>query len=303
LNDNQYPLKLLELHNYLRNVTMFAVLKLNCLDKRGIVADVTEFIYKSGGNILDSQQHREELGSQFFMHIKFDIDELNCTRKELSHKMTTLSENYDMTWSISYSDKKKKMAIMVSKYDHCLYDLLLRHKYGELNTDIALIASNHPDLENVAEHFGVPYFHIPRDKANREDADTQALELFQRHQIDFIAMARYMQILTPKLLEAYHHRIINVHHGFLPAFKGAKPYHQAYEKGVKIIGASSHYATEELDMGPLIEQETARVDHSYCVEGLIRLGRNIESKVLADAVKAHIEDRIIVFNNRTIVFS
>ncbi|MCM8533561.1 MAG: formyltetrahydrofolate deformylase [Lentisphaeraceae bacterium] len=282
---------------------MFAVLTLNCSDKRGIVADVTQFLYKVGGNVLDSQQHREELGNQFFMYVKFDIKDLTCTRKKLQEDMDSIASKYDMQWKLSFSDNAKKMAIMVSKYDHCLYDILLRHKYGELNTEIALIVSNHLDLENVAEHFGVPYVYIPRSKANREEADQKALELFQSHQVDFVVMARYMQILTPTILNEYHHRIINVHHGFLPAFKGAKPYHQAYEKGVKLIGASSHYATEELDMGPLIEQETARVDHSYCVEDLVRLGRSIESKVLADAVKAHAEDRIIVFNNRTIVFS
>ncbi|MCM8536586.1 MAG: formyltetrahydrofolate deformylase [Lentisphaeraceae bacterium] len=282
---------------------MFAVLTLNCSDKRGIVADVTQFLYKVGGNVLDSQQHREELGNQFFMYVKFDIKDLTCTRKELQEDMSSIATKYDMQWKLSFSDNAKKMAIMVSKYDHCLYDILLRHKYGELNTEIALIISNHLDLENVAEHFGVPYFYIPRSRANKEEADQKALELFQSHQVDFVVMARYMQILTPTILNEYHHRIINVHHGFLPAFKGAKPYHQAYEKGVKLIGASSHYATEELDMGPLIEQETARVDHSYCVEDLVRLGRSIESKVLADAVKAHSEDRIIVFNNRTIVFS
>lgn len=282
---------------------MFAVLTLNCSDKRGIVADVTQFLYKVGGNVLDSQQHREELCNQFFMYVKFDIKDLTCTRKELQESMDSIASKYDMQWKLSFSDNAKKMAIMVSKYDHCLYDILLRHKYGELNTEIALIVSNHLDLENVAEHFGVPYVYIPRSKTNREEADQKALELFQSHQVDFVVMARYMQILTPTILDEYHHRIINVHHGFLPAFKGAKPYHQAYEKGVKLIGASSHYATEELDMGPLIEQETARVDHSYCVEDLVRLGRSIESKVLADAVKAHTEDRIIVFNNRTIVFS
>ena len=282
---------------------MFAVLTLNCLDKRGIVADVTTFINEVEGNILDSQQHREELGNQFFMYTKFDISSINCTRKELSEQMDIIAQKYSMNWSLNFSDKQKRMAIMVSKYDHCLYDLLLRHKYGELNTEIALIVSNHLDLENVAEHFGVPYFYIPRNKENREEADKKAIELFQSHQVDFIAMARYMQILTPTLLDCYPDKVINVHHGFLPAFKGAKPYHQAYEKGVKLIGASSHYATAELDMGPLIEQETARVDHSYCVEDLIRLGRSIESRVLAEAVKAHTEDRIIVFNNRTIVFS
>jgi formyltetrahydrofolate deformylase len=194
------------------------------------------------------------------------------------------------------------MAIMVSKYDHCLYDLLLRHKYGELDFVIPLIISNHPDLAGVAAHFDVPYFHIPRSKENRDEADRQALSLCSEHRVDFIALARYMQILTPIVIDAYPNRIINVHHGFLPAFKGAKPYHQAYERGVKIVGATSHYATEDLDMGPIIAQETERVHHGYGPDDMIRIGRSLETRVLAAAVKAHAEDRIIVFKGRTIVF-
>ena len=282
---------------------MFAILKFNCLDQPGIVAEVTQLIFSTGGNILDAQQHREDLGNQFFMYVKFDISGLSCTRRELSEQVEILTSKYKCKWTLSFSDCRKRMAIMVSKYDHCLYDLMLRHRYGELDVDIPLIISNHLDLEEVANHFKIPYIYIPRNKDNREGADRQALEICKSHNIDFIAMARYMQILTPVLLDAFPNRVINVHHGFLPAFKGAKPYHQAYEKGVKLIGASSHYATAELDMGPLIEQETERVSHSYSVEDLIRLGRSIESKVLATAVKAHIEDRIIVFGNRTIVFN
>ena len=281
---------------------MFAVLTLNCVDKSGIVADVTRLIFEVGGNIMDAQQHREELDSQFFMFIKFDINNLNCTRHELNDEFQKLATKYEMAWSLNFSDKKKRLAIMVSKYDHCLYDLLLRHQYDELESEIALIISNHLDLEHVAEHFNIPYFYIKRDKSNRDEADKKALEIMKSHKTDFVAMARYMQILTPTILDAFPNKVINVHHGFLPAFKGAKPYHQAYEKGVKLIGASSHYATIELDMGPLIEQETAHVNHTFCVDDLIRLGRNIESKVLAEAVKAHSEDRIIVYKNRTIVF-
>ncbi len=282
---------------------MFAVLNIHCLDKSGIVADVTRLIFEVGGNILDAQQHREELDTQFFMFVKFDIKNLSCSETELKNRFQKLANLYAMTWSLNFSNQRKRLAIMVSKYDHCLYDLLLKHKYGELAADINLILSNHPDLQHVAEHFNIPFFCIERDKNNREKADLEALNLLRENNTDFIAMARYMQILTPVLLDAFPNKIINVHHGFLPAFKGAKPYHQAYEKGVKLIGASSHYATEELDMGPLIEQETARVDHSHCVDDLIRLGRSIESKVLTEAVKAHSEDRIIVFKNRTIVFS
>ncbi len=281
---------------------MHAVLKINCRDRPGIVSSVTQLIFEAGGNILDAQQHREKLDGQFFIYVKFDVTSLNVSQTVFDERLSALAENNGYIWSLIYSDRRKRMAIMVSKYDHCLYDLLLKHMYGELATDIPLIISNHPDLENVADHFGIAYHHIPRGADNREAADKQALALCSENSVDFIAMARYMQILTPILLDAYPNRIINVHHGFLPAFKGARPYHQAYEKGVKIVGATSHYASEDLDMGPIIAQETERVNHGYGPSDMIRIGRSIESKVLAEAVKAHAEDRIIVFKGRTIVF-
>jgi formyltetrahydrofolate deformylase len=191
---------------------------------------------------------------------------------------------------------------MVSKYDHCLYDLLLRQRYGEIEAEIPLIVSNHPDLQSVVETFGLEFRHIPVAKGRKTDAESTALALFRERGIDLVVLARYMQILTPLMLEAFPMRIINVHHGFLPAFKGAKPHHQAYEKGVKLIGATSHYATEDLDMGPIIEQETIRVDHTRSVGDMIAMGRDIEKVVLAKAVKAHASDRIMVYRNRTIVF-
>ena len=277
-------------------------LTLNCADAPGIVAAVTSYIHQSCGNILDSRQHYEELGNQFFMYVRFSADGCTESLEGFKKSFSTIAGEYDMTWQVNSSARKKRMAIMVSKYDHCLYDLLLRQRYGEFDVEVPLIMSNHKDLENVAEHFGIPFFHIPRNKENRVRADMECVKLFKEHDIDFAVMARYMQILTPVLLDEFKNRIINVHHGFLPAFKGAKPYHQAYAKGVKLIGASSHYATEELDMGPLIEQETERVGHSHTVEDLIAVGRDIETKVLATAVKAHIEDRISVYQNRTIVF-
>jgi formyltetrahydrofolate deformylase len=191
---------------------------------------------------------------------------------------------------------------MVSKYDHCLYDLFLRHQYGEINADIALVISNHPDLEQVAANFKVPFFLVPVNKEKKQQAEEKQLELFRQHYIDFIAMARYMQILSPMVIDAYENRIINVHHSFLPAFKGAKPYHQAYERGVKLIGATSHYATEDLDQGPIITQESVRVKHTHSVQDLISMGRDVEKKVLAEAVRLHAEDRIMVYRHRTIIF-
>lgn len=280
---------------------MHAILKIHCPDRPGIVSSFTRLIFEAGGNILDAQQHREHLDDRFFMYVKFDVGKMNVSRERFAERLNALAEG-DFVWSLTYSDRRKRMAIMVSKYDHCLYDLLLRHKYGELDVDIPLIISNHPDLKHVGDHFGVTYHHIPRDKDNRTVADDKALSLFRENEIDFIVLARYMQILTPVLLDAYPDQIINVHHGFLPAFKGARPYHQAYARGVKIVGATSHYATEDLDMGPIIAQETERVHHGYGPDDMIRIGRSIESRVLAAAVKGHAEDRIIVFRGRTIVF-
>ena len=277
-------------------------MKINCPDRQGIVAEVCMTIANCNGNIIDAQQHREDLDQQFFMFVRFEINELSCSRTELEIRIQKKSEDIGFRWTLSYSDVPKRMAIMVSKYDHCLYDLLLKHKYGEIQADIPLIMSNHADLETVAKHFNVPFFHIPRTRANRVEADQKALDLFKEHGITFAVMARYMQILTPIILDAYPNKIINVHHGFLPAFKGAKPYHQAYAKGVKLIGATSHYANEELDMGPIIEQETERVSHSYSALDMVRIGRDIENRVLITAVKAHTEDRIIVYKDRTIIF-
>jgi formyltetrahydrofolate deformylase len=281
---------------------MKAVLKIHCNDRPGIVSNVSHAVFEAGGNILDAQQHREDLDDQFFMYVKFEFEQTQEGPDALRSRLADLAPDYDLVWSLNDADRPQRMAVMVSKYDHCLYDLLLRHRYGELPVDIPLIVSNHPDLEQVAEHFAVPYHCIPRSRENREEADREALDLFERGEIDFVAMARYMQILTPVLLEAFPDRIINVHHGFLPAFKGARPYHQAYERGVKIVGATSHYANEELDMGPIIAQETERVHHGYSPEDMIHIGRSIESRVLAAAVKAHAEHRIIVFKGRTIVF-
>ena len=279
-----------------------AVLSLYCKDVKGIVYHVSQFIYERGGNILDSQQHSEELDDLFFMRVYFDCSEIRAAREDLRADIQTLAERFGMTTRLTFSDEKKRVAIMVSRINHCLYDLILRHEYGELDCELSCVVSNHPDMEPVAKRFDIPYFHIPVTKDTKAEAESEAVALFQEQQIDLVVMARYMQILTPILLDAFPNRIINIHHGFLPAFKGAKPYHQAYEKGVKIIGATSHYATEDLDMGPIIDQGTIRVDHSHSAGDLLTVGRDIEKQVLARAVKAHLEDRIMVYGNRTIVF-
>ena len=279
-----------------------AILRLHCPDQRGLVARVTGFVFEQGGNILSSHQHIEEMGNRLFMRVHFDLADMTSTRTEMEAAFADLAVELDMTFAFSYSDRRKRMAIMVSKYDHCLYDLFLRHQYGDLDADIALVVSNHPDLSEVTERFGVPFHHVPVSKETKQEAESETLRLFEQHDVDFVVLARYMQILSSTLLDAFPNRIINIHHGFLPAFKGAKPYHQAYEKGVKIIGATAHYANEELDMGPIISQDTVHVDHSHSAQDMLRMGRDVEQQVLARAVVAHLEDRIMTFNNRTIIF-
>lgn len=279
-----------------------AILRLHCCDVKGIVFNVSRFIYERNGNIINAEQHAESINNRFFMRVYFDCSELNCTRQAFAQELAQLAEQFDMETELTFSDQRKRMAIMVSKYDHCLYDLLLRHRYGEINADIALIVSNHRDLESVATAFNIPFFYEPVTKETKAAAEAKILTLFDAHHVDFVVLARYMQILTDRFTSCYENRIINVHHGFLPAFKGAKPYHQAYAHGVKIIGATSHYATADLDMGPIIEQETIRVDHTHNVEALVAMGRDLERNVLATAVKAHAADRIMVYDRRTLVF-
>ncbi len=279
-----------------------AVLKLHCQDMKGIVYHVSRYLFECGANIVNAEQHAEAIDNRFFMRVYFDCASLNRTREEFQAGLAQVATEFDMETHLSFSDRRKRMAVMVSKYDHCLYDLLLRHRYGEINAEFALIVSNHRTLEPVAETFGVPFFYVPVTPETKEAAESTVLDLFQAHHVDFVALARYMQILSETFTSRYQNGIINVHHGLLPAFKGARPYHQAYEHGVKMIGATSHYATADLDMGPIIEQQTVRVDHTHSVETLVAMGRDIERNVLSAAVKAHADDRIMVYRRRTIVF-
>ncbi len=279
-----------------------AILRLHCPDVPGIVYNVARFIFERGGNIIHAQQHKEEIDNRFFMRVHFDCSSMNVTKAQFHKELSELAGQFKMETSISFGDERKKMAIMVSKYDHCLYDLFLKHKYGEINADISLVVSNHPDLEQVAENFSIPFFYIPVKPETKPQAEQQTLELFKHHYIDFVVLARYMQILSSDFVNEYRNNIINVHHSFLPAFVGAKPYHQAYERGVKLIGATSHYVTEDLDEGPIIYQECIHVNHTHSVEDLIAMGRDIEKKVLSEAVKAHADDRIMVYRRRTIIF-
>jgi formyltetrahydrofolate deformylase len=279
-----------------------AVLQLHCPDAKGIVYHVSKFIFEHDGNIIEAEQHTEQLGNRFFMRVVFSWDESRLSPEEWQSRLGGMAQALHMETSLTFPDVRKRLAVLVSKYDHCLYDLLWRVRNGEISADITFVASNHPTLQAAVEPLGIPYYYIPVRPETREAAEDALLGYCREHHVDAIVLARYMQVLSPKVVAAYRHKIINVHHGFLPAFQGAKPYHQAYERGVKLIGATSHYVTEELDQGPIIAQETVPVRHTHSVEDLIAMGRDIEKRVLAAAVKAHVEDRIMVYLRRTIVF-
>ncbi|MCK6549562.1 formyltetrahydrofolate deformylase [Myxococcota bacterium] len=279
-----------------------ATLLVSCPDRRGIVAGLAQLLYGHGANILDSDQHSDPEAGQFFQRIRFDVAELHTDRVTLERAIAEVGARFSMTWRLSYSTATKRVAIFVSKYDHCLYDLLLRHKAGELRAEIALVVSNHPDLEHVARQFGVPFHVFGATPETKLQAEAAWLELLARERIDLVVLARYMQILSAAAIAQFPARIINIHHSFLPAFIGGRPYHQAYERGVKLIGATAHYATSDLDEGPIIEQDVIRTSHRDTVEELVRKGRDLERAVLARAVRWHLDDRVLVYGNKTVVF-
>ena len=275
----------------------------SCPDGPGIVAAVSRFLYEHGANIVQSDQYTmDPSGGMFFMRIEFDLPNLSATQSQLEQDFAAVAEQFRMEWTISAVSRKKKLAIFVSKEDHCLVELLWQWQAGDLDADISLVVSNHPDMKEYVESFGIPYHHIPVTADTKPEAERRQLEVIGED-IDVIILARYMQIISPKFIEHYRNRIINIHHSFLPAFVGGKPYAQAYNRGVKIIGATAHYVTEELDGGPIIEQDVQRVSHGDDVNELKRIGRTIERVVLARAVKWHAEDRILVHENKTVVFN
>jgi formyltetrahydrofolate deformylase len=279
-------------------------LLINCNDRKGIIASVTNFIQHQKGNIVYIDQHVDRVDQMFFMRLEGEFSKDQFSMDQFKQSFSEeIAEVFEMNWQLYDSDKKPKMALFVSKYEHCLYDILSRYSSGELEVEIPLIISNHKDLESIAQSFKIPYFHVEVRKESKEEAENRQMKLLQEHQIDFIVLARYMQILSSKLVEHYPNKIINIHHSFLPAFPGAKPYHSAYKRGVKIIGATSHYVTDELDEGPIIEQDITHVSHTHSIKDFILKGRDLEKIVLSNAIKLHTKHKVMVFNNKTVVFN
>lgn len=279
-----------------------ATLLVSCPDRRGIVAALAQVLYGHGANILDSDQHTDSVAGLFFQRLRFDLAELMTDRVALERSIAELAERFQMQYRLLYQARRKRIAVFVSKYDHCLYDLLLRQRAGELNGDVVAVISNHPDLAAVAEQFAVPFHVFEKNTQNKLARESEERELLAELQADLIVLARYMQIMSAEFCEAFPQRVINIHHSFLPAFVGGKPYHQAYVRGVKLIGATAHYATAVLDEGPIIEQDVVRASHRDAVDDLVRKGRDLEKVVLARAVRSHLDDRVLVYGNKTVVF-
>ena len=278
-----------------------AILLLTCPDQKGIVASVSNFIFSHSGNIVHAAQHTTETSKIFFMRIEWELNGFDIPRERIGEAFDTLARRFGMKWDLHFTDKVARMAIFVSRHLHCFYDLILRHRMGEFRAEIPLIISNHLDAKPLAESFGLNFRHYPITPENKEPQEAKEIEEVQRQGIDLIVLTRYMQVLTGRFVDLFPNRIINIHHSFLPAFAGGKPYHQAYERGVKIIGATSHYVTESLDDGPIISQDVIKISHRDSVEDIKIKGKDIERMVLAKAVKLHLEHRILVHGSKTIV--
>lgn len=280
-----------------------AILLIHCPDQKGIVRAVTDFLYLNNGNIVYLDQHTDHSIGHFFMRIAWEIDSFQISREKIGEYFETLiGKKFQMTWKLSFSDQKKRVAIFVTKLSHCLYDILYRYHSKEWDMEIPLIISNHETLKPLADQFGIPFHHFPMSKATKRAQENKQIELLKEKNIDLIVFARYMQIVTPDFISEYPFKIINIHHSFLPAFVGSKPYHAAYQRGVKMIGATSHYVTEDLDAGPIIEQGVAHVTHKEDVNDFIRQGKDIEKIVLSKGISKDLQHKILVYNNRTVVF-
>ncbi len=281
-----------------------AVLLMHCPDKPGIIAVITEFINANGGNIIYLDQYVDRVNGVFYMRVEWDLDKFGIPTEKINDYFQTLyAQRYELTYKLSFTSKPQRMAIFVSKMSHCLYDILARYIAGEWDVEIPLIISNHPDLKIVAEQFGIPFEVVPLNNSNKVEMEQVEFDLLTRYNIDFIVLARYMQVLSEDFINRYPDRIINIHHSFLPAFIGAKPYHAAYQRGVKLIGATSHYVTTDLDAGPIIEQDIVRITHKDTIDDLVKKGRDLEKIVLSRAVEKHIQRKILTYNNKTVVFS
>ena len=281
-----------------------AKLLLHCPDKPGILAEVTDFITVNKGNIIYLDQYVDHVENIFFMRIEWELKDFLVPQEKIEDYFRTLyGQKYEMDFRLYFSDVKPRMAIFVSKLSHCLFDMLARYTAGEWNVEIPLIIINHPDLQHVAERFGIPFYLFPITKETKEEQERKEMELLAKHKITFIVLARYMQVISEQMINAYPNKIINIHHSFLPAFVGAKPYHAAFQRGVKIIGATSHYVTTELDAGPIIEQDVVRITHKDAIEDLVNKGKDLEKIVLSRAVQKHIERKVLTYKNKTVIFS
>lgn len=279
-----------------------AILLISCPDQTGLVATVTQFIHANNGNIVHLDQHVDPRQGVFLMKLTWDIDSFWIPRERIAEKFEEIAKRFSMDWSLRFSDHVHRIAVFVSKQGHCLHDILAHTSSGEWNATIPLIISNHTTLEPVAKRFDIPFAHVPIDSVSKTEAESKQLDLLEQHDIDLVVLARYMQIVSDDFVRKYPNRIINIHHSFLPAFAGAKPYHAAHDRGVKIIGATSHYVTAELDAGPIIEQDVERISHKDNVRDLLRKGQDLEKVVLSRAIWHHINHDILVYGNKTAVF-
>jgi formyltetrahydrofolate deformylase len=279
-----------------------AVLLLSCPDQKGLVAAVSDFLYRHDGNIIHADQHTDQAEGVFLQRVEWELAGFSIAREEIAEAFRPIAERFDMTWRLHFSDYVPRIAVFVSKLPHCLYDLLARWRMGEFRAEVPLVISNHPDQASIAKNFGVQYQSFPITPETKAAQEERIIEKLEEERIDLVILARYMQILSEKFVERFQHRIINIHHSFLPAFAGARPYHEAHLRGVKIIGATAHFVTPELDQGPIIEQDVVRVSHRDSVPDLIRKGRDLEKIVLARAVDLHLRNRILVYGNKTVVF-
>jgi formyltetrahydrofolate deformylase len=279
-----------------------AALLVSCRDRTGLVAALSDFVFRNEGNIIDADQHADRETGLFFMRLVWDLGQFRLPRAAIGGAVGEIAQRFDLSWQLTFSDVRPRVAILATTLPHCLYDLLLSHQLGELGGDLALVISNHDVLAPVAGHFGIPFHHVPVEAGRKEAAEAEEQRLLAEHEVDLVVLARYMQILSPAFVGRWPGRIINIHHSFLPAFVGARPYHQAQERGVKVIGATAHYVTSELDQGPIIEQDVCRVSHRDDVDNLIQKGRELERQVLTRAVRSHLQRRVLIAGNKTIVF-